>query len=226
MTSPLRSFFQFAPLARKMRQLAEKSPDWKAQISGLCRPALIEYELAKAQRWQGETPALSCLAACLNVVTAPARPVSELNQVDLLQLNAGLLGPDDGVTSFRQRSGPQILEGHLCLEPAVVERALARFFEWIASEAFAEMHPIEQASLCQLRLYEIWPFETYSWLTADLFALRVLYLGTSLLPLFTIEEAVEFQDALSQALGLVTKPLVDLYVRACERTCDQVERQL
>jgi hypothetical protein len=108
------------------------------------------------------------------------------------------------------------------LDPTAVPRALVRFFEWTASEAFAEMHALEQMTLCQIRLYEIWPFESYSGLAADFFSLRALYLKTSLLPLLSVDRASDFQEALSEAFGFVTKPLVDFYLRACERACDHI----
>ncbi len=226
MTSPLRSFLQFAPLERKLRQIAEKSPDWKSQIKALAGRPLIEYELAKAGRWDTTAPDASRLAACLDVVTGPAPRVNELKQADLLQFQTLILDSVSEATEFRQGSGPRISEGHVCLDPAAIPRALARFFEWMASQAFAEMHGLEQMTLCQVRLYEISPFEAYSGLTADFFSLRVLYLKMSLLPLFSVEETSEFQEALSEAFGFVTKPLVDFYLRACERTCDQALRQL
>jgi hypothetical protein len=226
MTSPLRSFLQFAPLERKLRLVAEKSPDWKDQIKALAGPPLIEYEQAKARRSDATTPHASRLGACLDAVTDPRRPTSGLKPADLLRFHALLLDrPADG-TEFRQGAGTRISEGHVCLDPTAVPRALARFFEWTASQAFAEMHALEQMTLCQVRLYEIWPFEVYSGLTGDFFSLRVLHLKTSLLPLFSIQEASDFQEALSEAFGFVTKPLVDFYLRACERACDHVLKQL
>ncbi len=225
MTSPLRSFLQFAPLERKLRQVAQKSPDWKRQIETLSGPPLIEYELAKARRWDTTTPHASRLRACLEVVTGPAQPASELNRAALLQFHALLLEGGAQGPELRQGAGTRVSEGHVYLDPVAVPRALVRFFEWTASEAFAEMHALEQMTLCQVRLYEIWPFDAYSGLAADFFSLRVLYLKTCLLPLFSIEETNDFQEALSEAFGFVTKPLVDFYLRACERACDQVLRQ-
>ncbi len=226
MASPLRSFVQFAPLERKLRQLEAKSSDWKAQIKAITGPPLVEYELAKARRWDGQAPEVPRLRSCLDVVTAPGNGGSALIQADLLRFQALLLDNVGAESEFRRRPAPRISEAHGCLEPEAVPRALARFFEWTTSQAFAEMHAIEQMTLCQVRLYEIRPFDTYSSLTADFFSLRVLYLKTSLLPLFAVQETHDFEEALSQALGFVTKPLVDFYLRACERGCDQMLRQL
>jgi len=226
MTSPLRSFLQFAPLERKLRQVAERSPDWKGQIKTLAGPPLIRYELEKARRWDISSPSASRLGDCLDLVTAPAQPAEELSQAYLLQLQALLLDHAAGDTEFRQGAGTRVSEGHVCLDPTAVPRALARFFEWTASEAFAQMHALEQMTLCQVRLYEIWPFDAYSGLTVDFFSLRVLYLKMSLVPLLAPEQTGEFQEALSEAFGFVTKPLVDFYLRACDRACEQVLRQL
>jgi len=226
MTSPLRSFVQFAPLERKLRQVAQKSPDWKGQNKALAGPPLIEYELTKARHWDTVTPQASRLRACLEVVSAPPQPAGELNQTLLLHLHSLLLDRAADGSEFRQGTGTRVTEGHVYLDPTAIPRALVRFFEWTASEAFAEMHALEQVTLCQVRLYEIWPFEAYSGLAADFFTLRVLYLRTSLLPLFSVEEVSDFQEALSEAFGFVTKPLVDFYLRACERACDQILGQL
>lgn len=220
MTTSLRSLIQFAPLERKVRKLAE-IPGWQDRVKAIAGPALIEYELAKGRRWDEAAPDTSRLTACLNLVTDPA---GGLNQAELQQLQALLLGNEG--TIFRQGAGPRISESHAVLEPAAVPRALARFFEWTTSQAFGEMHAIEQMTLCQVRLYEIWPFEAYSWLTADLFSLRVLHLKTALLPVLHAGETDEFQEALSEALRFITKPLVDLYRRGCERACDRVLGQL
>jgi hypothetical protein len=188
-------------------------------------PPLLEYESAKAQRWDTTTPDGSRLAACLDVVTASARPFGELTQAALWQFHALLLDGQAG-TELRQGIGTHLSEGHVCLDPAAVSRALARFFEWTASQAFAEMHALEQMTLCQVRLYEIWPFERYSGPATDFFCLRALYLKTCILPLLEVGDMSNFQEALSEAFGFVTKPLVDFYLRACERTCDQVLGQL
>ncbi|MFB3901962.1 MAG: hypothetical protein ACE15E_00775 [Acidobacteriota bacterium] len=225
MTSPLRSFFQFAPLERKLRQVAGKS-DWKERIKASAGPPLVDYELAKARLWEATTPPSSRLAACLDAITAPAREPRPPQEADLLELQSCLLDRPVQGREFRQGTGGAVIEGQVRLDATAVPRALGRFFEWTASEAFSEMHALEQMTLCQVRLYEIWPFEMYSGLTADFFSLRVLYLRTSLLPLFTVEETDDFHKALSKAFGFVTKPLVDFYLRACERACDLILRQL
>lgn len=226
MSSPLRSFVQFAPLERKLRQVAERSPDWKIWNKRLTGPALIEYERAKAMRWEVAPPDAARLQACLELVTAPVISVDGLTEADFVEFAALLLNRAVDETDLRQGVGSRISDGHVCLDPAAVPRALARFFEWTTSQAFAEMHALEQMTLCQVRLYEIWPLELYSGLAADFFSLRVLYLKTSLLPMLTAEDTDDFQEALSEAFGFVTKPLVDFYLRACQRACDEVLRQL
>jgi len=226
MTSPLRSFVQFAPLERKLRQLAEKSPDWKRQMKVLAAPGVIEYEQDKARRWDAAEVEPSRLDACLDVVTAPSTPAGDLGQSALVQFQTVLLDRSAEGLELRQGPGTRTFEGHVCLDAAAVPRALTRFFDWTASKAFAEMHTLEQMALCQVRLYEIWPFEKYSGLTADFFCLRLLYQGKSLVPVLSAEDAGTFQEALSEAFGFVTKPLVDFYLRGCERACDQFLRQL
>lgn len=108
-----------------------------------------------------------------------------------------------------------------------VAGALARLFEWLGSEAFAEMHPVEQMTLCQARLSEIAPFERHSAATSDLFSFLIVNLGAGLLPFYTASDADAFEKALDEALRLVvTKPLVDLNAKACERTCDALMGKL
>ena len=76
-------------------------------------------------------------------------------------------------------------------------------------------------TLCQARLAEIVPFERHSDTACDLFSFLVLNLGVALLPAYRDSDVREFEKALDDALGLVmTKPLVDLNAKACERTCD------
>jgi len=223
MSSPLRSFVQYAPLERKRRLLSEKAPDWKARIKALATPPLVEFEVTKARACYAADPDPSRLRDGLMLVTGNDTPVSAVGMDDLVRLHATL---EPAASTLRSVPAPRILAGHEPLEAAAVPRALARFFEWTASDAFGEMHPVEQMSLCQVRLCEIWPFEAGSGVTADLFALLVLYRKTGLLPLFAPADIEVFREALSDAFRFVTKALVDLNRAGCERACDELLGQV
>jgi len=207
-----------------LRQLQNKGADWnwKARLLALASTPYIDFEIAKARQYFATDPDPANLRDCLTLVTSGTKSTKELTKENLLEIHSVLEKNGSGRKgAFRTGPAPSICEGHQPLEAQAVSLAFDRLFEWIASDAFAEMHPIEQMTLCQLRLYEIWPFESQSGLAGDFFALLVLYQGKGLLPLFSPEDSPAFSEALSDAFNFVTKPLVDFNLKGCERACDE-----
>jgi Fic family protein len=102
--------------------------------------------------------------------------------------------------------------------PAVIESACL----WYTAESFAELNPIEQASIVFLRLVEIQPFERANLQTAltsaSLFTLR------STLPPVIIkpERETAFLNAMEESQRMNTKPMVELMADAVQSTLDEM----
>lgn len=97
--------------------------------------------------------------------------------------------------------------------------ALGRLFEWLQSPAFAEMHPVEQMTVCQARLFEIAPFAASSETISFCFSYIFPWSRFGLLPLYEPHELGPLHSALEDAVGLQTTPLVEINLRACQRAC-------
>ena len=154
----------------------------------------------------------------LRTVTSLARAngkAAELTNELLLKLHS-LRG-----AGFRQTAGdtsrivrPASAE-HL---PALVESAC----RWYTAESFAELNPLEQASIVLLRLIEIQPFEEANERTAlvaaSLFTLR------SELPPIIIEPEMDsaYRDARDEGMQMNTKPMVELVADAVEQTLSEM----
>jgi len=116
--------------------------------------------------------------------------------------------------SFRITPG----DSNRSIKPEHLAAAIEGACRWYSAESFAELHPVEQASIVLLRLIEIQPFENAnerSALTAaSLFTLR------RELPPINISPEMEttFRAALAEGLQMNTKPMVELIAEALERT--------
>jgi len=130
---------------------------------------------------------------------------AELSPDLLLNLNsAGALRTTPGDSS---RS---IKAEHLA---AAIEGAC----RWYSAESFAELHPVEQASIVLLRLIEIQPFENANERTA-LVAASLFTLRRELPPInISPELETTFRAALVEGFQMNTKPMVELIAEALER---------
>jgi hypothetical protein len=224
MTSPLRSFQQFVPLERKLRGLQRAGGSWQAAMKTSAAAAYLDYQefRKRAEDQSGSTANRDLLGESLRLALSPGQ-VAPYMLDDVIQFQEKLSGR---VVPFRTAAGRRVSAGHEPLAAELVPVALERLIDWLNSPAFADMHPIERMTLCQVRLYEIWPYETGSGLVADLFAVRVLHGATGIVPWPVAEDISEFYAALSEAFGFATKRLVEFHLKACERACDEVMRRL
>jgi hypothetical protein len=222
MTSPLRSFLQFTSLERKRKELARTGTRWQAAMKSDAATAYLEYQKAREETESGDRYEPRLVGASLMAALSPAQ-VAPYRLEDITEFQGVL---SKGSAHYRGSGASPIVPGHEPLDARLIPTALERFVDWLNSPAYGEMHPIEQTTLSQARLYEIWPYETGSALVADLFAVRVLHRTTGIVPWLRPEDLREFYAALSEAFGFATKRLVEFHLRACERACDEVIRRL
>lgn len=90
--------------------------------------------------------------------------------------------------------------------------------QWFSAESFAELHPVEQASIVFLRLIELRPFDKGNERTALVAA--GLFTQRSGLPPIIIEPETQpaYRAALSEGLRMSTKPMVEFVAASVERS--------
>ena len=209
----------FASLDRR-RNLLVEAGGWPLANQKLI-PSLVEFELAKgAQIWNRpedrQQGISSRLQAALQHLLGLGKPLHDLGPEDLVGLQR-LLTADPSV-SWRQVPQPPISTSHTPIRPDRIGPALRQLFEWLGSESFAELHPLQQTGLVQVRLYEIYPFAIYGECAISIFSYYFLVAGGFLLPSPVVAEMPGFYRALEAAFGLDTHPLVDLNLRNCRRS--------
>ena len=157
----------------------------------------------------------------LRSVTSLARvngKATELTSELLLKLHS-LPG-----TGFRRTAG----DANRIVKPAPAEHLptlLESACRWYTAESFAELNPLEQASIVLLRLIEIQPFEEANERTAlvaaSLFTLR------SELPAIIIKPEMDsaYRNARDEGMRMNTKPMVELLAEAVERSLSEMIEQ-
>jgi len=221
---------QLASLDEQRARLAERATDLGSLIDHYLAPPLLEYELSKLHHLggagapapeQAQTEVFRSQGEVLfSAVMDLTKAIDELESTDLLHLQE-LLIPDQG-DSYRKSSIQPMTSTHQPVDPGLIPGAMDRFFEWVRSPSFADMHPVEQMSLSQMRLYEISPFSLHSPLTVSLFSYYFLLRGKYLVPLYEVEELPQFYRALKEAFQLSSEALVRFNVQACQRAYERV----
>ena len=219
MSPSLRSSIQFASLNRKKQMLEEREQDPLALTRERLLPHLLEFEMAKARR----------LSRCVQIREIDPPSFANVSQEflllqldpttaqieDLLQLQR-LTGSSEA-SALRSVSVAPICRNHTPVIPQMIGLALDRFFDWVRSPSFSELHPVEQMTLSQMRLCEIYPFEESCEVAVSLFSCLFLSARGYLLPLFELHELRPFYAALEAAFAFSTSELVGLNLGAVER---------
>ena len=146
--------------------------------------------------------------------------IEKINGQNLLELHRHVTLNSPAV--YRDKNTQPVIPNHIPLAPANIASAIERFFEWVRSPSFSELHPIQQMTLSQIRLYEIYPFSHYCQVTIFIFSSYFLIAQLFLPPLYPINQLSDFHNALQKAFLFSTQPLIDLNVEACHRSYDFV----
>ena len=163
-------------------------------------------------------PTTMALLYSLRTVTSSARAkgkTAELTNELLLKLHS------PSGAGFRKTAG----DTNRIVKPASAEHLPALLeicCRWYTAESFAELNPLEQASIVLLRLIEIQPFEEANERTAlvaaSLFTLR------SELPPIIIKPEMDpaYCNARDEGMQMNTKPMVELVAEAVERSLSEM----
>lgn len=166
--------------------------------------------------------AITTLLVSLRTVTSLARSngkAAELTGEFLLKLHSV---PGAG---FRRSVGDTnrmmkpVAPEHL---PALIESAL----RWYTAESFAELNPVEQASIVLLRLIDTQPFEQANERTA-LVAASLFTIRSELPPIIVKPDMHSaYREALDEGSRMNTKPMVELVAETVELSLSEVIEQV
>lgn len=205
----MRTALRFAALARKKQLFEAVNSDSRELLRQRILPGLVEFEafrggVAERVVWGG-------FRLLLQVARGGRSP--DLKGLFALR-DAVVPGTKAGL---RLVSAKPLSPAHAPLEPGAVRPALDRFFEWTSSPGFAEMHAVEQVTVTQVRLHEIYPFGEGTEVSVSLLAHWLLLAQGYLLPAYRFADAGEFDRALEAGLEFRTEDLVNLNLRALGR---------
>lgn len=148
---------------------------------------------------------------------------SDLTMSLLMELHALALGEaDETAGQLRVTDINPLHAHHEPAKPFELPRLLHLALEWFAADSVRQLHPVEQAALVHLRLYELQPFGKaggrITRLAASLYTLRAGYPPI----IVSTEEADLYYQALLTGFHMATQPLVELIARSLGRTLRQM----
>ncbi len=223
MTSPLQSAARFTELER----CRSKLKDVGQLADQLNRTRILEpvsrFEAYRSRffSWDDQLDSTQ-VQESLHCILGWRQPPASLTEENLLELHS-VMAPESAPGHWRQENGPLLFNHHKTLAPELVKRALHRFVSWVGSEGFGEIHPVEQSTLCQLRLLEICPFSKLNHPASIIFSYYFLVAADYLLPTFRKAEARRYRTAILEGLQFSTSSLVDLHLKACLRSYAKLE---
>ena len=208
----MRSALRYAALARKKQLFETGGPDSRELLRQRVLPGLVEFEAFRGGL--AERAVRGGFRYLLKLARGGRRPDLE-----------GLIALRDAIipgtkAGLRLVPAKPLFPVHAPLDPGTVEPALDRFFEWTSSPGFAEMHVVQQVTVTQVRLHEIYPFGEGTEVAVSLLAQWFLLAQGYLLPAYRLADAAEFNRALEASLEFRTEDLVNLNLRALGRAYD------
>ena len=213
---------EFAALKRCQRRLKALGQAAAQVNRTLLAEPVGSFEALRCSRFSWD-PGLDSktIEKALHCVLDWSKELAELSPDDLYELHSLIPRSDPG-RGLRQKKGSELFGKLSPLAPEFAEKALSRFFVWVSSDSYAEIHPVKQSILCQLRLLEIMPFSRYSHLVSVIFSHYFLTRTDHLLPTYEEHELVLYEEALVEALDFSTDSLVELHLGACLRSYARV----
>ncbi len=223
MTGPLQSAAQFARLERYRSELkvVGQEADHLNRSRLLLTVSRFEAFRSSFFSWDEELDSTRVERTLLCILDWSKAPAS-LTAEDLLELHAAVAACSSPEPWRRDQARP-LFGRHPTLAPELVTRALRRFVGWVGSEGFGEIHPVEQSTVCQLRLLEICPFSELSHTVSVVFSYYFLVAAGYLLPSFEDADAKRYRAAMLEGLDFSTSSLVELHLEACLRSYEQLE---
>lgn len=186
--------------------------------------SLREYQVGQILQTSGDQIERFGLAEAAAKVSAWAREAgAKLDAERLLELHRTLIGASVDADVLRKTEAAPINAAHDPTPAVLLTRMIDNAFEWFAAESFAELHPVEQATVVYLRLLDLSPFPTATAQTA-LLAASFYTERAGLPPLVIAADDVtrgRFKNSLEAAMRMLTQPLVELFAEMLQRAMRQ-----
>jgi hypothetical protein len=209
-------------------QLARAQENWKTaraddeQLPARLRQMQVEQLLPRA----GQTTDKARLRDAANLISDwAAETEAKLNVERLLTLHRVLLGSEPTTDVLRKTEPLPLNPAHDPTPAVLLPRMLDHAFDWFATQSFAELHPVEQATVVYLRLLDLHPFPTATEPTA-LLAASFYTERAGLPPLIIFTDDVtqaRYDQALNAAFRMLTQPLVELFAEMLLRAMQQAQ---
>lgn len=123
---------------------------------------------------------------------------------------------------YRKSEGKPLVAGHAPAAHEVLPRLVENALDWFSTEAFAELHPVEQAWLVHLRLLDLQPFERVGDRLARVIA-SAYTVRAGLPPVIVrAQDAALYNEALTYSFRMVTQPGVELFARSLIHYIDEM----
>ncbi len=185
-------------------------PKW---IAGLEAYAAPPFDVASG----ATAPAALERAARWLLARATAQPPDQRDALTMADLETAcreLVGEQGAtVQVWRTDAGRPQVETHQPAAPAALPVLLEMTLDWFTTDAFAELHPVEQAGLFHLRLLDLQPFaartNTLVRLLSSFYVLRAGF--PPIIPI--AEEQSAYRDVVGYAFQMITQPSVELFAR-------------
>jgi len=151
---------------------------------------------------------------------SPQSPVN-LNLHSLQELHRlALEHTAEDAGQLRSSNLASIIGGHQPAPAQALPGLLEFAFDWFSVDSVRELHPIEQAVLAHIRLYDLHPFTVGSGriarLAASFFTIR------EGLPPIIIRSKNDYQVTLAFALKMATQPIIELFAKSVGETFDEL----
>jgi len=181
-------------------------------------PELVKFEVGRnGQKVGKESEALgSRLKTMLVSLLNQDQEVARLSPQHLLDLYR-LLQPTPAVT-YRAEPVAPISPAHEPMDAEMIPGAMERFFGWVQSPGFTELHAIQQMTVAQMRLFQIHPFSEGSQEVVSVFSQYFLVRNGYLPALLRLEDIASFYQALDQAFQFSSETLLQLNIGATQRS--------
>jgi hypothetical protein len=192
------------------------SGDWLSGLSqareAWSRAKAQPETVARVRKQQIQLFGATVLPAAQLMTAWAATSEATLDVARLLELNRAVTNNEQ---LFRETEATPLNIAHEPPLARLVPRLLDNAMSWFVTEGFAQMNPIEQATLVHLRLLELQPFAAANFQTASLAA--SFYVERAGLPPLLFDPAEpRYAAALESGFRMLTQHLVD-YFAACLR---------
>jgi Fic family protein len=178
---------------------------------------IVSHGAERVPVGENERTAIASLVS-LRTVTSVARAngkAAELTGELLLKLNGPTGAGFRKSTGDTARAPKPVAPEHL---RALLEGAL----RWYTADSFAELNPVEQASIVLLRLIDMQPFEHANERTA-MAAASLFTLRSDLPPIIIKPEiCAAYRNALDEGMLMNTAPMVETLAEAVERSIGEM----